>query len=387
MKSYISLGERILKEGYCELDTRTGKKTYSLFGVMERFDISGGKIPLLTTKKVNPLQPIREALWMLSGSTNAEELNAMGCPIWNQWGLPEDVIEETTLTVYERALIYQKKNNLTLAQLNNALGQSLVEVEEALSRGGIEKTKKTVTRRKGDLGPVYGEQMVAWPRLDGTTLNQIQSVIDGLIREPRSRHNLVLNFNPGVKPDVTVAPQENVLAGRQALAACHVLFQFYTKLIPLDALEATLRQNHPEVAERYFALTQYWGATDEAVTHNKTLWLEVSGVPIRSISCLFYMRSNDVPVGLPFNLMGYAAITGMVAQQVNMVPDELIYAAGDVHVYEDQLDDFKVQLSREPKASPTMTIRKAKDIFSYTEADFTFDNYEHHDYISYKVAL
>jgi len=99
------------------------------------------------------------------------------------------------------------------------------------------------------------------------------------------------------------------------------------------------------------------------------------------------MRSSDTFLGLPFNIASYALLTQMIAQQVNMVPGELVYNGVDVHIYQNHLEQVKLQLTREPYAKPLMYIKKKDSIFDYTIDDFELINYNHHDPIKAPVAI
>lgn len=117
--------------------------------------------------------------------------------------------------------------------------------------------------------------------------------------------------------------------------------------------------------------------------HNYFQVLVIDG----KINLYFQMRSNDVFLGLPFNIASYALLTHMIAQQTGYDVGELIYSGVDVHLYENHLEQAKLQISREPFALPTLKLNKAKDIFSYQMSDFELINYKHHDAIKGDVAV
>lgn len=148
-------------------EDRTGTGTQSKFGHMMRFDLQKG-FPLVTLKFVPFHLIIKELLWFLDGNTNAHDLAAQGCHIWDEWAL-----------------------------------------------------------ECGDLGPIYGKQWRSWVCPNGDTIDQIAEVIEMIKRKPHSRRLIVSAWNPTDLPDESKTPQENVSEGRMALAACHTLFQFY----------------------------------------------------------------------------------------------------------------------------------------------------------------
>src|SRR5260221_720687 len=191
---------------------------------------------------------------------------------------------------------------------------------------------------KGDLGPVYGAQWRAWRGPDNRPIDQITQLIDQIRTNPNSRRHIVNAWNPAVLPDERVSPQENVKTGRAALASCHTLFQFH-------------------VAEG-------------------------------KLSCQLYQRSADAPVGLVFNIAQYALLSHMVAQQCDLEPGDFIWTGGDCHIYVNQFDGVREQLSREPRSLPRLLIkRKPASVLEYRFEDFEITGYDPHPPIKYPVAV
>ncbi|MEH0007779.1 MAG: thymidylate synthase [Flavobacteriales bacterium] len=187
----------------------------------------------------------------------------------------------------------------------------------------------------GDLGPVYGRQ---WRNWNGEGIDQIQAVIQTIQSDPDSRRMLVSAWNPSVLPDTTVSFSENVANGKAALPPCHVLFQFYT----------------------------------------------AAG----KLSCQLYQRSADAFLGVPFNIASYALLTLMVAQVTGLEPGAFVHTFGDLHIYNNHLEQVKLQLSRQPRPLPTMQLNPAvKSIFDFSFADFTLKNYKPHPPIKGAVAV
>ena len=177
----------------------------------------------------------------------------------------------------------------------------------------------------GELGPVYGVQWRSWPTPDGQHIDQIAQVIDQLKTNPDSRRIIVSAWN--------VAEIENM-----ALPPCHAFFQFY--------------------------------------------------VADGELSCQLYQRSADMFLGVPFNIASYALLTRMIAQQVGLEPGEFVWTGGDVHIYDNHLEQVRTQLEREPFPSPTLTFtRKPESIFDYSFDDFAVHDYQHHAQISAPVAV
>ncbi|MFM1897562.1 MAG: hypothetical protein RLZZ385_2636 [Pseudomonadota bacterium] len=191
---------------------------------------------------------------------------------------------------------------------------------------------------EGDLGPIYGKQWTAWPTRDGGTINQVDYVIDCLRNKPDSRRILFHGWNVEYLPDETLSPQDNVRRGRMALPPCHLLYQFY--------------------------------------------------VANRRLSTQLFIRSSDSLLGLPYNTASVALLTHMLAQQCDLEPGEIIICTGDSHIYNNHLEQVKLQLSREPRALPQVNIRRRPpSIYDYRFEDFEIVNYDPHPHIPAPVAV
>ncbi|MGF0320082.1 thymidylate synthase [Nocardia fluminea] len=177
---------------------------------------------------------------------------------------------------------------------------------------------------KGELGPVYGVQWRSWPTPDGTHIDQIAQVLHTLRTDPDSRRMIVSAWN--------VADLD-----KMALAPCHAFFQFY--------------------------------------------------VADGKLSCQLYQRSADLFLGVPFNIASYALLTLMVAQQTELEPGEFIWTGGDVHIYDNHVDQVREQLTREPYPFPTLHLRPATSLFDYAYEDIELSGYRHHPGIKAPVAV
>ncbi|MFB0934609.1 MAG: thymidylate synthase [Propionivibrio sp.] len=177
----------------------------------------------------------------------------------------------------------------------------------------------------GNLGPVYGHQWRHWKTPDGREIDQITQLVDGLKKNPDSRRHIVTAWNPS---DVD----------RMALPPCHALFQFY--------------------------------------------------VADGRLSCQLYQRSADIFLGVPFNIASYALLTMMVAQVCGYRPGDFVHTFGDAHLYSNHFEQVQLQLTREPRALPTMRINpEVKDVFAFRFEDFTLEGYDPHPHISAPVAV
>jgi thymidylate synthase len=190
----------------------------------------------------------------------------------------------------------------------------------------------------GSLGPVYGKQWRSWPTPSGASIDQLAQVIEQIQSTPNSRRMIVSAWNPADLPDETMSPQANVAQGKMALAACHALFQFY--------------------------------------------------VADGKLSCQLYQRSADVFLGVPFNIASYALLTMMVAQVCDLAPGDFVWTGGDVHLYNNHLEQAQLQLTREPFALPKLSINPAvKTIDGFVFEDFELVDYQAHPHIKGVVSV
>ena len=339
MKQYLALMQDILDNGVVKKD-RTGVGTLSVFGRQLRFDLKEG-FPLVTTKKVHLKSIIHELLWFLNGDTNVKYLQENGVKIWNEWSDEEGNLGP----------VYGK-------QWREWRDCKVVECHD------VGRTQQLMQR---------GYKYIGNMKEDGTTYlvyekahDQISKVIQQLREDPDSRRIIVSAWNVADLDDMALNP-------------CHNYFQFYTtEMTVLERLN-WFEENEPEK----FANASL--NNDEKVLHET---LDREGVPRRKLSCFYMMRSNDVALGKPFNIASYALLTHMVAQQVNMVPDELVYSGVDVHLYLNHLEQIKLQLTREPYPLPKLVIKRKPDsIFDYKYEDFEVVGYQSHPHIAMPVAV
>lgn len=196
----------------------------------------------------------------------------------------------------------------------------------------------------GSLGPVYGAQWRKWPgyRYEGGLLaskfseshsprfvpypiDQITDVVDQIKNNPNSRRLIVSAWNPADIPDMALAP-------------CHCLFQFY--------------------------------------------------VADGKLSCQLYQRSADIFLGVPFNIASYALLTHMIAQVTGLRVGEFIHTFGDVHLYENHVEQAKLQVEREPRDLPRLVLNpEVNDLFSFKFEDVVFENYNPHPKIEAPIAV
>lgn len=188
----------------------------------------------------------------------------------------------------------------------------------------------------GDLGPIYGAQ---WRNWNNEGIDQIADVINSLKNNPNSRRHIVTAWNPSVLPDEASKDfAANVADGKAALPPCHAFFQFY-------------------------------------VADNK-------------LSCQLYQRSADVFLGVPFNIASYSLLTMMIAQVCGLGLGDFVHTFGDVHIYNNHIEQVKLQLSRKPRELPTMKLNpEVKSIFDFKYEDFKLENYNPYDAIKADVSI
>ena len=177
----------------------------------------------------------------------------------------------------------------------------------------------------GDLGRVYGAQWRSWRGANGETIDQIRNLVQQIQTNPDSRRLIVSAWNPAEVDSMALPP-------------CHALFQFY-------------------------------------VANGK-------------LSCQLYQRSADIFLGVPFNIASYALLTMMLAQVCGLQAGEFIHTLGDAHLYNNHLEQARLQLTREPRPLPKMHINPdVRDIFSFRFNDFELTDYDPHPHIKAQVSV
>jgi thymidylate synthase len=264
MQVYLDVLKHVMQNG-AEKSDRTGTGTRSVFGAQMRFDLTSG-FPLVTTKKLHLRSIIHELLWFLKGETNIAYLKENKVSIWDEW-----------------------------ADAN------------------------------GELGPVYGKQWRSWQCPDGSTVDQIQWLVDEIKRNPDSRRLIVNAWNVADLP-------------KMALMPCHAIFQFY-------------------------------------VANGK-------------LSCQLYQRSADLFLGVPFNIASYALLTHMIAQVCDLGVGDFVHTLGDAHIYSNHFDQVNEQLSRTPRALPSLHLNpNIKNLFDFGFDDIRIDHYDPLPAIKAPVAV
>jgi len=344
-KQYQKLLQDIIHNGVEKKD-RTGTGTISVFGRQIRHKMSEG-FPLITTKKMAFKTMVTELLWFLRGDTSIKYLVDNGCHIWDG-----DAYKN-----FEKQCVTGTGKKMTQEEFINFI-----------------KTDDEFAKKWGSLGKIYGFQWRNWGKdfkqipnetgdkvydITTTGIDQIANLISELKTNPDSRRLLVSAWNV-----------EDVESGSMVLPPCHYGFQVYTR-------ELSESERYDLCAAQKSKMTAI--SEEDYIKYN---------IPTRAISLMWNQRSCDFPLGIPANIMSYALLLTMFAKQLNMVPDELIGNLGDCHIYLNQIEGVKEQLTREPYELPTVKLldRVVNDISEYTLNDIILENYQSHPKIYFPLS-
>ena len=223
--------------------------------------------------------------------------------------------------------VYIKQNNLSekFPRYSPEWHDELTQFVEKI------KNDETFAQKWGDLGPVYWKQWRSWDTREGISIDQISNALNTILNDPYSRRNIVSGWNVG-EIEALVKDKDS------APPPCHTLFQFY-------------------------------------VANGK-------------LSCQLYQRSADVFLGVPFNIASYALLTMMIAHCTGLEAWEFIHTFGDVHIYNNHINQVREQLTRTPRQFPRMILNPEKrDLFAFEFSDFTLKDYDPYPAISAPIAV
>lgn len=340
MKNYLELMQDILDNGI-DHDDRTGTGRRSVFGRQLRFKMADG-FPLMTTRRIPTKTIITELLWFISGDESVNFLKDNNVTIWDLWTPTDEdadkLIEELKLKDADETVKAIKSRVNTVGGIYGPAWRKIkTDYSESifLSLRGL-KLEDSVA---GDIKNYNGIDALYH-------YDQLFELIKSLKNNPYSARHIVSGWDVNTIPkNDNLTPKESVLLGTGALAPCHIL-QHYTV--------------HPPLTE---------GGK-------------------KRLSLLMYQRSCDVPVGGPFNVAQYSMLLHMVAQVVDMEPYEFVWTIGDAHIYLNQLDGVKEQVTRTPLPLPRLVLNpEVKDLFSFTISDINVEDYRHLEHIKYNVSV
>jgi thymidylate synthase len=280
-KQYLNALKCVLEQGTVKTD-RTGVGTISLFGMQQRYDLSLG-FPAVTTKKLAWKSVVSELLWFIEGSGDEKRLR--------------EILHGSTES---------NKTTIWTANATAPYWQSKAKFE-------------------GDLGRVYGVQWRHWRTADGSEVDQLLNLIDGIKRDPHGRRHILSAWNPGELEAMALPP-------------CHTFAQFY--------------------------------------------------VADGKLSCQMYQRSCDMFLGVPFNIASYSLFTHLIAQVCGLDVGEFVHVLGDAHIYSNHVEQVKEQLAREPYPAPSLWLNpEVKDITKFTMDDIQLRHYMSHATIKADMAV
>jgi thymidylate synthase len=336
---YLKLLHDILTNGVKKQD-RTGTGTISVFGRQIRHDMRLG-FPLLTTKKMPFKTIVTELLWFLRGDTNIKFLVDNNCHIWDGDAF-KNFMENSE---GDPDLIWNQKQFIEMI-----------------------KTDDEFAKQWGELGPIYGRQWRNWNAIFDGGVDQIKNLIQDLKTNPDSRRLMVNAWNVGELDQMVLPP-------------CHYGFQMYTRVLSFD--------------ERWALYSDKPYDGNGLGMINTLDYLDDKNIPTRAISLMWNQRSVDTPLGLPFNIASYALLLEILARETNMIADQLIGNLGDCHIYLDQQDGVREQLTRSPMALGQLVMNDEfwnpdVSLFDQIEhiqpTDFYINDYHSHPTIKFPLS-
>jgi thymidylate synthase len=329
-----------------EKEDRTGTGTKSIFGYTIRHSMQDG-FPLLTTKRMAVKTMMTELKWFLKGDTNIKYLVDNGCNIWNgdaykNYCKSAGGVKEPDYTIH----IDDPNNNCT----------RLMTQKEFIDRI---KDDDVFAEEWGELGPIYGKQWRSWSPVAGEInkggKDQIKELIKNLKENPDSRRLMVSAWNVGELSEMTLPP-------------CHYGFQCYVSdLSPLEIIDQAKKD----------------GLWKDTIPEGMTLGELQKDFKTKKLSLMWNQRSVDTFLGLPFNIASYGMLLTLLAEEVGMMPGELIGNLGDTHLYSNHVEQAREQMERKPFELPTIEIQMS-DILN-GEFDYEIKGYEFHP--SIKASL
>jgi len=352
-QQYQTLLQTILDFGVEKKD-RTGTGTKSIFGYTIRHNMKDG-FPLLTTKKMAWKTMVTELLWFLRGDTNIKYLVDNNCHIWDG-----DAYKRYSVI----AGVSTQVETLTQEEFINKI-----------------KTDDEFAKKWGELGPIYGKQWRRWHtgwdvvedkskeagvRRIEYGIDQIANLINDLKTNPDSRRLMVNAWNVGEIDQMVLPP-------------CHYGFQVYTRELSLEErlllADKICKEIRQDLYTYSFNNPIYTGGIDQRPDDvERHHLLNDLNIPTRAISLMWNQRSVDTFLGLPFNIASYGLLLTMIADEMNMVPDELIGNLGDTHIYLNHIEQAKEQIGREPFPLPKVIVQDG--IFCSSVSDVILENYQ-----------
>lgn len=312
---YLDLMEDALTNGIRKVDRGTDVVLYSLFGRQTRYDLSKG-FPLLTTKKVYWKGVLHELYWFMSGQTNIKYLVDNNVHIWDDY--PYKIF-------LQKSKISRHSGKPKAHPESSECAQASQDDEISSKEEFIQKIKDDpeFAKEYGNLPRIYGEMWRHWPTRTKRTIDQLAFIIRELKEDPDAKNLIVTSWNP----------------------------------------------------EYLYTMATYEDASRFPICHNMYQISQRDG----KLSLQLYQRSADLFLGVPFNIASYSLLLLILCQVTGYEPGEFIHTFGDVHIYENHIEQVREQLKREPKPFPTVRIEpKVTDIDSFRPEHVILEGYDPH---------
>ena len=339
---------------------RTGINTRKIWGVQIHVDLLHEGFPLLTTKKMHWKSVVHELLWMIKGDTNIQYLLKNGVTFWTEWPMKHYNDAATELKVmpvltqkeFEQKIINDDEFAKTWGSIGN------------YGYGGMWRHFPFYTQEDKfkSSTSVIGCSAEHWTFGE---VDQLVRVIDELKNNPDSRRIIITAWHPYHSNN-----REDAL-----LPACHNYIQFGTEELTWHERLEIAREKDSRNENMYYKYS------DED--------FDRTGIPKYRLNCYFNMRSNDVPLGLPYNIAFYALFTHLMAHCLNMIPSQLVYSGADVHIYENQQEGITEQLTRTPGKLPKLVLKPGcpTNLFDIKFDHIDIVDYNHQAHIKMPVAV
>lgn len=428
MQQYLNGVKQIFDRAGDEIrEDRTGSGTLSTFGMQIDYDLSQGKFPLLTTKKMKFENIVNELIWFLSGSTNNEELKAMGTNIWNEWALEDQKVIQSSheISVQEQLLVlnqsatcqtFKTGDSMNIRRKSDGREFTVEEhvrilniddyeerIKEYASYGfeydRIRKVEFKSSMTKGELGPIYSKMWRNWDDyrfVDGDDYELNKAYYD-------ANFSFVTDYDENAIQDGKTGKYllhrkvdqiSELMKGlkERPTSRRHILSGWNPALVPEEGAsheENVLRGQ--QALPPCHTLCQFYArklSTKEREAIAKQKGIELDQAPEYELSSQLYQRSADYMVGVPYNVASYALLTMMIAHCLNMTVGKFIHTMGDAHIYKKHIEGAELQLSRTPTELPTVKINPdVKSIFDFKPEDFTLLDYHPQKFIKYDIAV
>ena len=343
-EQYINLLSEIYNGGTYSKN-RTGINTRKIWGAQIHVDLLHEGFPLLTTKKMHWKSVVHELLWMINGDTNIQYLLKNGVTFWTEWPYQKYLNHCKTLTEPDYDVhIEDLEKNCVREMTQKEFEQEIINNDEfakkwgSIGQYGYGGMWRNFPHRINPIGQNNGDHMIVkgW---SVETVDQLKNAINELNTNPDSRRIIITAWHPYHSNN-----REDAL-----LPACHKYIQFGTEELTLE--------------ERFNIFSNGWNVEESKNEWNKNGFTDYDSlltdhyIPKYRLNCYFNMRSNDVPLGLPYNIAFYALFTHLMAHCLNMIPSQLVYSGADVHIYENQQEGIVEQLTRTPGKLPKLVLK------------------------------